>query len=314
MFTNDLDGFSSVKIEKLKCIINYFRRVLKKTPKGVISFERRSLSHDEIPNWLYSRKKLTKLKVLEKGLIEKQGVGMLQVDFANKLIGGGILGNGCVQEEIRFAICPELIISRLFTEKLLENEVLFIKGCEQFNAYSGYGQSFRWASDFEETLQVDEWGRHRTKLVAMDALKFPHEKKHIQYHIEMIQRELTKSYCGFMERRQCDPKHKTAIASGNWGCGAFNGDSKLKAIIQLMSASQSDRDLLLFTFNDNLLKMDLENFYKFISCNGFTVGHLYKALLLFDQNVKRLQDVKPFKPDLFKFIIDSKEIIINSCK
>jgi len=34
--------------------------------------------------------------------------GSMQVDFANKYIGGGALGHGSVQEEIRFAICPEL--------------------------------------------------------------------------------------------------------------------------------------------------------------------------------------------------------------
>ena len=35
---------------------------------------------------------------------------MLQVDFANKFIGGGVLGHGAVQEEIRFLICPELLV------------------------------------------------------------------------------------------------------------------------------------------------------------------------------------------------------------
>ena len=29
-----------------------------------------------------------------------------KVDFANKVIGGGVIGSGCVQEEIRFMICP----------------------------------------------------------------------------------------------------------------------------------------------------------------------------------------------------------------
>ena len=43
-------------------------------------------------------------------------------------VGGGALGNGLVQEEIRFMICPELIVSRLFTEVLDLNECLVIKG------------------------------------------------------------------------------------------------------------------------------------------------------------------------------------------
>lgn len=52
----------------------------------------------------------------------------LQVDFANKYLGGGVLTHGCVQEEIRFLICPEMIISRLFTEGLEKNESLIMKG------------------------------------------------------------------------------------------------------------------------------------------------------------------------------------------
>lgn len=141
---NLFDGDSmGIKMEKLKCIFNYFRRILKETPQGIVSFERRCLLQQEIPDWSESTTKLSQMQVLSDGLIEKEGVGMLQIDFANKYIGGGILDNGCVQEEIRFAICPELIVSQLFTEKLLDNEVLIITGCEQLNNYSGYGRSFK---------------------------------------------------------------------------------------------------------------------------------------------------------------------------
>ena len=45
---------------------------------------------------------------------------MLEVDFANAFVGGGALSQGCVQEEIRFVICPELIIARLFTERQVD--------------------------------------------------------------------------------------------------------------------------------------------------------------------------------------------------
>ena len=50
------------------------------------------------------------------------------MDFANKYIGGMVLGNGCNQEEIRFIICPELNVACLLTEVLLDNECLIIKG------------------------------------------------------------------------------------------------------------------------------------------------------------------------------------------
>ena len=38
------------------------------------------------------------------------------VDFANIKIGGGVLRNGCVQEEILFLIFPEAIMSILITD------------------------------------------------------------------------------------------------------------------------------------------------------------------------------------------------------
>lgn len=51
-----------------------------------------------------------------------------QVDFANRFLGGGVLGLGAVQEEIRFCICPELIVTRLFCEALEDNECIIITG------------------------------------------------------------------------------------------------------------------------------------------------------------------------------------------
>ena len=72
---------------------------------------------------------LLKLASLEDGFIEDQ-TSCLQVDFANKMIGGGVLGSGCVQEEIRFMISPELLCSLLFTAELKDTECLIIKGNE----------------------------------------------------------------------------------------------------------------------------------------------------------------------------------------
>jgi len=75
----------------------------------------------------------------------------LQLDFANKYLGGGVLGSGCVQEEIRFLICPELFITMLFTECMNENESFFIRGCERYSDYTGYNDSFKWNGDYQDT-------------------------------------------------------------------------------------------------------------------------------------------------------------------
>jgi poly(ADP-ribose) glycohydrolase len=47
-------------------------------------------------------------------------------------VGGWVLDRGCVQEEIRFLICPELIAARLFTEALDSTEALVVVG-EEYN-------------------------------------------------------------------------------------------------------------------------------------------------------------------------------------
>ena len=63
--------------------------------------------------------------------------GLTQVDFANKYLGGGTLGSGCVQEEIRFLMCPELILSQLVAEELDPTECLIMIGAERYSNYSG---------------------------------------------------------------------------------------------------------------------------------------------------------------------------------
>ena len=48
------------------------------------------------------------------------------MNFANRYIGGATLGSGRVQEEIRFCICPELIISMLIMGPMDNNEAVIV--------------------------------------------------------------------------------------------------------------------------------------------------------------------------------------------
>ncbi|KAH9361598.1 hypothetical protein HPB48_001475 [Haemaphysalis longicornis] len=207
-----------------------------------------------------------------------------QVDFANKFIGGGVLGGGCVQEEIRFMICPEMIVSRLFTEALSPREVLVITGAEQYNVTSGYAGK-------------DSWHRRCTEVVAMDALCFV--KPYEQYRPPNIRRELNKAYCGFMCPEK-PPAERSAIATGNWGCGAFRGDPQLKAIIQLMAASAAGRRLAYFTFGDKRLCKNLSAMYDFLKGRRLTVGDLYELLVKYSQH--RLQQAGQSNTSLFEYL------------
>ncbi len=117
-------------------------------PTGVVTYTRKSLRNTNTPKWDGLTQKLNKIIPLLNGTIEDDGVGMLQVDFANKFVGGGFLGRGAVQEEILFGIYPELILSRLFVEKLTSCEALLVTG--RYNEKNG--QDFQ--KSFSKFLKI----------------------------------------------------------------------------------------------------------------------------------------------------------------
>ena len=110
-----------------------------------------------------------------------------------------MLGHGCVQEEIRFVICPELIVSMLFTEQLDDLECLVISGHERFSNYSGYASNFQFNGNHQDCTEMDtsasQGNKRKSYLVAIDALYFRHEG--LQYSEENIRRELNKAFVGF---------------------------------------------------------------------------------------------------------------------
>ncbi|GAB5578574.1 poly(ADP-ribose) glycohydrolase isoform X1 [Prionailurus iriomotensis] len=247
----------------------------RKKPTGLVTFTRQSL--EDFPEWERCDKLLTRLHVTYEGTIEGNGQGMLQVDFANRFVGGGVTGAGLVQEEIRFLINPELIVSRLFTEVLDHNECLIITGTEQYSEYTGYAETYRWARSHEDGSERDAWQRRGTEIVAIDALHF---RRYLdQFVPEKIRRELNKAYCGFL-RPGVSSENLSAVATGNWGCGAFGGDARLKeALIQIMAAAVAERDVVYFTFGDSELMRDIYNMHTFLTERKLTVGEVYKLLL-----------------------------------
>ncbi|XP_030235262.1 poly(ADP-ribose) glycohydrolase [Gadus morhua] len=267
------EGYSFRKIEKLKTLLCYFRRVTQTRPKGLVTFTRQCLSNP--PNWESSKTLMTRLHITCEGTIEEHGYGMLQVDFANRCVGGGVTGHGLVQEEIRFIINPELIASRLFTEALESNECLIITGTEQYSKYTGYSDTYKWKENHKDETPRDDWQRRCTEIVALDAIKYRNFLE--QFQPEKMSRELNKAYCGFF-RPGANRKQLSAVATGNWGCGAFGGDTRLKALIQLMAAAEAGRDMAYFTFRDAQLMRDVHEMHTFLTERQTTVGRLYSLL------------------------------------
>ncbi|XP_060944898.1 poly(ADP-ribose) glycohydrolase [Limanda limanda] len=297
-FNSLFGNWSDRKKEKLRAIMHYFNVVTdeKTKPEGLVTFERRCLRDSELPSWRRCDEKLSKLYVTSKGNIEANCAGMLQVDFASRWIGGGVLGSGLVQEEILFLMNPELIVSRLFTERLADNECLIVTGSQQFSQYSGFGDSFQWAGPNDDKLKRDEWGRLQRQILAIDALQFKNPRE--QYHMTKVTRELNKAFCGFKGHGDDEPD----IATGKWGCGVFNGDPQLKAVIQLMAAAKAKTGLAFFTFGDEELANGLKQIYHLMVTEGITVEKLYG--LLGDYCAVQ-QATSHSHVDLFKFIRDN---------
>jgi poly(ADP-ribose) glycohydrolase len=270
-------GKEELRLGKFDCIFNYFRRVLEHMPCGTITFHRQVIDVKKLPAWSKCETKiLAKLRVSADGRMLTDASRMLCVDFANKFIGGGVLGNGCDQEDITFLHCPELIVSRLFTEEFDDNEALIVKGFERFNNCIGYMESFCWAGNHVDTSPCDRWGRRISELVAIDSLVLQGYTVHQQLSKIYLKRELNKAYCGFCG--PASPGKLCTVATGSWGCGARGGDPIVKALIQLMAASVAQRPVFYFTFDDQILAADINEIHQTLIKEGFTVGQLWHCI------------------------------------
>uniref|UniRef100_A0A1I8EXP4 poly(ADP-ribose) glycohydrolase n=1 Tax=Wuchereria bancrofti TaxID=6293 RepID=A0A1I8EXP4_WUCBA len=281
--------YSTNAVEKLRCLMHYFHMISKKMPTGLLTIRRQN---DVAQKWSSMNLPLSKLYVSHTGTIEDDGHGMLQVDFANEYIGGGVLGSGCVQEEIRFLICPEMIVSMILCERMHHNEAIVICGAERFSDYNGYGPSFRWRPmEKVDSFPRDRFNRLCCELVAIDALPF--YNKHEQFNIDLVNRELLKAYVGFAVN---DGTMKP-VATGNWGCGVFGGDLHLKSLIQLMASSAQKRCLCYFTFGNLKFAENFTEIYKMLVQADITVRQLYDIV-----NGYCCEYDKNSSPPLFEYI------------
>ena len=170
-------------------------------------------------------------------------------------------------------------MSRLFTQRLEDNESMIITGAERFSDYSGYADSFQFTGNHNDMTLRDGSGRRNTSIVAMDALHF--SRREDQYSRPKVDRELRKAFAGFQNRHVADGRGLVAVATGNWGCGAFGGDPRLKALLQLMVAGEVKRDVAYFTFGDDKLRQDVFDLYTFLVENNVTVGRIYQVIFNF---------------------------------
>lgn len=276
-FNGLFDSDGSHVMQKLKCILNYLKRIChREMPKGVLTFQRRYIEPSRYPKRSDSDAKFSSMKFsMSSDKKIEEGSGMLQVDFANRYLGGGVLGWGCVQEEIRFAINPEMIVGMLFCEAMRTEEAILMTGCEQFNKYTGYSNSFQWRGSFIDKTPCDSFRRKKSYVVAIDALCF--HKPNMQFEEFALKREMCKAFVGFT-CETAEEKPPVPVCSGNWGCGAFRGNKHLKALIQLMVCCINRRNLLYCTFDEKDLVDEVYDMFEFLTRSDISVGEFLNIL------------------------------------
>eukprot|EP01006_Ploeotia_vitrea_P009746 TRINITY_DN24218_c0_g1_i1.p1 TRINITY_DN24218_c0_g1~~TRINITY_DN24218_c0_g1_i1.p1 ORF type:complete len:514 (+),score=43.35 TRINITY_DN24218_c0_g1_i1:59-1543(+) len=299
---------------KLRCLFNYFSVQASYSPCAKVTFKR--IHASQVPDWSASKKKLCSCKTLVKGCLEDAHHKSVHVDFANKYLGGGVIGKGCVQEEILFAIFPELIASRLFTESLADNEAYLFIGPQRYCKYSGYGDNMEYVGPYKDMTPIDKTNTRDRLMVAIDAKDFSEAgfDAEDQYLQQWILREINKAYIGFhAATTHNDTKSKTSssssgggglqrsesavyrhtLSTGHWGCGAFRGNKELKALIQLMAASEAGfHHIDYYTFGDAEITSALDALLDELHQASITVGGLFD--MVSDLAVQR--SIKPISP------------------
>ena len=223
--------------------------------------------------------KLCELNLYNKGSLFK-GDASYCVDFANKYIGGGVLNGGCVQEEILFAVEPEAIVSLFLMEVMDDCDAIGIYNTIQYSKYKGYGYEFEYVG----CLIDDKTPILKHRIIAIDAINVKYSYHHPFYNCDNnqkiieINRDIHKAYVGF--KLPEDPNIPKTIATGNWGCGAFNGNHELKFIQQWIAASFAEVDRLdYYSFGDKKMIL-VEKYYKAIKEKYKTANALYEALFI----------------------------------
>ncbi len=235
-FDGMLDRSEAQVVAKLRCVLALFECLGDRSPPGVLRIER------DLPpvtrtalEWAMDGSPLTAFEVKAKGGIE-DAHGCLQVDFANRFLGGGVLRTGAVQEEIRFSVCPELLVGLLLCAAMRDDEALRLRGAERFAAVEGYARTLRYVGPCNDECPRDPDGTPAVELVAIDALdlrRFPEASA--QFRPAVLLREMEKARIGFGGARARTAP--TTVATGHWGCGVFGAHPQLKAVLQWLAAS-----------------------------------------------------------------------------
>jgi poly(ADP-ribose) glycohydrolase len=313
------------KFEFGRCFINYLIQIAKWLEEEEYTNIRNSILEEEITyirdnksQMMYSNYELCELSINEKNSLFTSNDTYI-VDFANKYIGGGVLRNGCVQEEILFAIEPEAIVSLFFMQVMDNNDAIGIYNTIQYSYYEGYGDTFKFIGS---AIPIDKDKIKKHKIIAIDSYNLNNNNINGQnfnnynnnyfnyynqnplytvkpfnynnaiyynqfnnnYNIiskDIIKRDMHKAYVGFNLINYEKQNEEKTIATGNWGCGVFGGNHELKFLEQWIAASLTGvKRLDYYTFGNEKMA-NCMRFYLKIKEKYKTALNLLEVLVKF---------------------------------
>lgn len=273
--------FEEDQLEKLKCLAVYFEAVKERTERRHVTIERKIATAPYFDD-AQRGKPLLRMALYMDGGIEDMPAAhkTLQADFANRQLGGGVLGRGLVQEEILFVCCPELIAAAAACDAMDDDEAIELRGFERFARHKGYGRG-----GFKCVGRYGDRHAKSNRAVALDAIDWSRRDPHDQYHPSSIERELGKCAAA-LKPAATDTEKSRPFATGNWGCGAFRGDPALKGLIQWAVAAACDRQLAFFAFGDTSAR-DLNRLADDLVEHRVTVGALVDCLFALPNDPQR---------------------------
>lgn len=139
---------------------------------------------------------------------------------------------------------PELFTAQLLCEVMKPNECIFLSGYKKYFKNKGYGWTAAYDGRNTHEYEYDEHKQAKEYITAIDAVPFGRYQDTEQYQKESIDRELLKAYCGFSFNRP----NINRVVTGNWGCGAFGGNLRLKFLIQWLACSAVNKEMIYCPF------------------------------------------------------------------
>ena len=278
---------SGTKFEFGRCFLNYLTTIGKWLLQNNPILNEKIIYLRECVNINLQNMVLCPVNFITNGSLT-DGNASYCVDFANKYIGGGTLMGGCVQEEILFASNPEAIIAMLFMEEMHECDAIGIFNTIQYSLTEGFKKAFT----FKGNNVMNSFGSQikRFRIIAIDAAPKADPKLNVvdnNSYQQIINRDINKAYSGF-NLINLENGFERSIATGNWGCGVFEGIPELKFIEQWIAASLAGVQRLdYYTFGDKKMQ-NLIPFYENIK-NKFIYAHvLYQSLIYNRLDMSRL--------------------------